>query len=136
MRTERLVLSFSPESIRKPVTYLLVSNYKLRLNILRAKVKPGEEGRLLLEISGEDDRIREGLDYLSSMGVRMERVERFYTVDHPRCVGTKECFKVCPTNAIVLQPSEGKNVDILSEECILCEKCAEVCPQQVFSFSF
>lgn len=136
MRTERLVLSFSPESIQKPVTYLLVSNYKLRLNILRAKVKPGEEGRLLLEISGEADRIREGLDYLASMGVRMEPVERFYAVDQARCTGAKECFKVCPTGAIMLQPSEDRKVDIVPEDCILCEKCMEVCPQQVFSFSF
>jgi len=136
VRTERLVLSFSPESIRKPVTYLLVSNYKLRLNILRAKVKPGEEGRLLLEISGDEERIREGLDYLASMGVRMEPVERFFTVNHARCVGTKECFKVCPTNAIILEPSPDKKVDILPEECILCEKCVDVCPQQVFNFSF
>jgi hypothetical protein len=52
MKMERAVLSFSPDAIRKPVTYLLVSNYKLRLNILRAKVMPGEEGRLLLELRG------------------------------------------------------------------------------------
>ena len=136
MRTERLVLSFSSDAIRKPVTYLLVSNYKLRLNILRAKVKPGEEGRLLLEISGEEDRIQDGLDYLASMGVRMEPIERFYSVNHASCIGTKECFKVCPADAIVLNPMKDLPVDILPENCILCEKCMEVCPQGVFSFEF
>ena len=67
MKTSRVVLSFSPDAIRKPVTYLLVSNYKLRLNILRAKVMPGEEGRLLLELSGDGDRITEGLEYLKKI---------------------------------------------------------------------
>jgi len=136
VKTSRVVLSFSPDAIRKPVTYLLVSNYKLRLNILRAKVMPGEEGRLLLELSGDGGRITEGLEYLKSLNVKVDPVETFYTLDHGKCQQAKKCFQVCPAEAIVLLPEEGRLVDIIPENCILCEKCAQVCPNGVFDFTF
>jgi len=136
MRTERVVLSFTPDAIRKPVTYLLVSNYKLRLNILRAKVMPGEEGRLLLEVSGDEGNIREGLEYLASLNVRIGNVADFYRVEYDRCKESKKCFQVCPADAIDLKPDDHRPVDIMEEHCILCEKCREVCPNGVFSFNF
>jgi NAD-dependent dihydropyrimidine dehydrogenase PreA subunit len=136
MKTERVVLSFSPDSIRKPVTYLLVSNYKLRLNILRAKIMPGEEGRLLLEISGEEDCIRDGLDYLTSLNVKVQPVREFYEVDVDKCKEHHKCFQVCPAEAIELKPIDGKRVGIIEDNCILCEKCMAVCPENVFAFKF
>ncbi|MCD6283208.1 4Fe-4S dicluster domain-containing protein [bacterium] len=136
MKIERAVLSFSPNAIRKPVTYLLVSNYKLRLNILRAKVMPGEEGRLLLELSGDEDKIREGLTYLASLDVRIDRVQSFYSVDCTKCTESKKCFQVCPADAIDLNPGSERPVDIIEDNCILCEKCREVCPSGVFTFTF
>jgi ferredoxin len=136
MKMERAVLSFSPDAIRKPVTYLLVSNYKLRLNILRAKVMPGEEGRLLLELSGDEDKIREGLAYLASLNVRISQVKSFYKVDYGKCTESKKCFQVCPADAIELSPGSEQPVDIIEDNCILCEKCREACPGGVFTFTF
>ncbi len=136
MKTERVVLSFSPDYIRKPVTYLLASNYKLRLNILRAKIMPGEEGRLLLEISGDEESLREGLEYLKSLNVRVQRVSDFYAVDETKCMESRKCFQICPAEAIQLKAHGGLPIAIIEENCILCEKCQPACPEGVFSFTF
>jgi ferredoxin len=136
MKTERVVLSFSPDSIRKPVTYLLVSNYQLRLNILRAKIMPGEEGRLLLEISGEANSIKDGLNYLASLNVKVEEVKSFYDVFADKCKEHRKCFQVCPAEAVDLKPTDGRRVSIIENNCILCEKCKTVCPENVFEFRF
>jgi L-aspartate semialdehyde sulfurtransferase ferredoxin len=136
MKSERVVLSFSPDYIRKPVTYLLASNYKLRLNILRAKIMPGEEGRLLLELSGEEASLKEGLNYLKSLNVKVQRVSDFYTVDVAKCTESRKCFQICPAEAIQLKAQGGKPVAIIEENCILCEKCKSACPNGVFTFSF
>lgn len=135
MKTDRVVLSFSPDYIRKPVTYLLASNYRLRLNILRAKIMPGEEGRLLLEISGDEASIKEGLDYLVSLNVKVQPVSDFYSVNAKKCVEHRKCFQICPAEAIQLK-SKDKPVAIIEENCILCEKCKVACPENVFTFTF
>ena len=53
MIKRRLVLAFPPEMVEQPVTYHLIKDYELMVNILRANVTPNEEGRLVVEISGE-----------------------------------------------------------------------------------
>jgi hypothetical protein len=48
MATKRLVLNFPPHLIDQPVTYLLITQYQLKVNILRARITPRERGRLVL----------------------------------------------------------------------------------------
>jgi len=97
---------------------------------------PGEEGRLLIELSGDKDKIRQGLEYLASLNVRIDRVQNFYDVNYSKCKEAKKCFQVCPADAIELRPEDERPVDIIEDNCILCEKCREVCPEGVFTFTF
>ncbi len=42
-----------------------------------------------------------------------------------RCIGARECLRVCPENALTLAPS-GMAID--RKRCTMCGKCAEACP--------
>ena len=42
-----------------------------------------------------------------------------------RCIGARECLRVCPENALVLTLA-GMQID--RERCTVCGKCAEACP--------
>ena len=52
MATKRLVLNFPPHLLDQPVTYQLIKKFDLMVNILRARVTPKEQGRLVVEITG------------------------------------------------------------------------------------
>jgi hypothetical protein len=52
MANKRLVLNFPPHLIDQPVTFELVWKYNLKINILRARITPREQGRLVIEVSG------------------------------------------------------------------------------------
>lgn len=47
MAKRRLVLTFSPKLVEEPIAYRLIKDYDLVVNILRAKIRPEEEGRLM-----------------------------------------------------------------------------------------
>ncbi|MGQ9492234.1 MAG: glycyl-radical enzyme activating protein [Anaerolineae bacterium] len=42
-----------------------------------------------------------------------------------RCIGARECLKVCPVDALQLRPS---GMHINREHCTVCGACAEACP--------
>ena len=52
MARRRLDLRFPPNRATKPVTYHLVRDYGLVTNILRAQIQPGQQGRMVLEVTG------------------------------------------------------------------------------------
>jgi ABC-type methionine transport system ATPase subunit len=51
--SRRLVLHFPPRLVDKPLVSRLVKDFNLNFNILKASVSPGEEGLLVMELSGE-----------------------------------------------------------------------------------
>jgi len=65
MIKKRYVLNFPPESGDKPLSYHLVRDYDIRINILKAEVYPGKRGSLLLELQGKKENIEKGVQYLT-----------------------------------------------------------------------
>ena len=50
MAKKRLVLTFPPEVVERPVVSLMVKEYDVITNILRAEIHEGEIGRMLVEL--------------------------------------------------------------------------------------
>jgi pyruvate formate lyase activating enzyme len=44
---------------------------------------------------------------------------------HARCIGVRDCLRVCPEDALELTP-EGMQID--RERCMACGACADACP--------
>jgi len=51
MQKKRVVLSFPPQLIDQAVTYRLIKDFDLMINIMRARITPKEQGRLVVEIT-------------------------------------------------------------------------------------
>ena len=95
MAKKRVVLTFPPELTEKPLTYHLVKDFDLAINILRAKITPGEEGKLVLELSnGSEEMIEKGLDFLVKQG-GVEAVSREIPVK--RIASTRRLHGGLPT---------------------------------------
>ena len=64
--TTKVILYFPSDATDKAVTYDLVKRYDLRINILRAEIEAGRSGSLLVELTGEEPMVREGVAYLGT----------------------------------------------------------------------
>ncbi len=76
MIKKRFILNFPPESGDKPLSYHLVKDYDIRINILKAEVYPGKMGSLLLELQGKKENIEKGVDYLTQHHVVCEPLDK------------------------------------------------------------
>ncbi len=64
-------LTFSEELIREPLIYRLGKEFQIVTSIYRAAVTEAD-GWVLLELQGENQEIRRAIDFLRSMGVKVE----------------------------------------------------------------
>jgi ferredoxin len=135
MTTKRLVLSFPPPLIDQPVTYELVKKYNLKINILRARITPREQGRLVVEVTGTKKDLDAGLKFLDEVKVEVKALAQDVKFHEERCIECSACTSVCPSKALSVQGPE-RHVSFDREKCIACELCLPVCPYNVMEIVF
>jgi len=135
MTTTKVVLRFPPELTEQPVTYRLIKEYDLMVNILRGHITPKEEGMLVLELTGTKRQLSQGMDFLSRLGVETKRVSKDVNWLKDRCTHCTACTSLCPTHALSVD-REGMLVTFDETQCIACEMCVVVCPYKAMELQF
>lgn len=133
---KKLVLTFPKETIEQPITYHLIKDYNLIVNILRAKVNPDEEGELVIEVTGEADQIKKGIAYLKGLKVASQPLAEGIKWHEDRCTHCTACISICPSGALSLINREDMRVMFDSERCILCQLCIPACPYKAVEILF
>jgi len=135
MAKQRLVLTFPPNLVEEPITYRLIKDYDLVVNILRAKISPEEEGRLMVEISGEKRAVDKGIDYIKGLGVSIQPLARDIRWLEDRCTHCTACVPLCPTGAIAVD-RERMEIFFDKDKCLACGACISACPYKAIEILF
>jgi len=135
MPKKKMVLNFPPHLIDQPITYRLIKEHGLVVNILRARIAPNEWGRMVVELSGNGGSLETGLNFLAELGVVVESLAGEVRWLEERCVHCTACVSPCPTHALDLDRS-SMTVSFDREKCIACELCLGTCPYQAINISF
>jgi ferredoxin len=122
----KVVLNFNPDAVNKPITYTLVSKYKLLINILRAEIDE-VGGKMVLELSGKANEIKKAIDYLKTNGVGVRPIKEGVRRDDDACTHCGMCVSICPTKALAIDAKTGR-VDFNEEKCVACGVCIDACP--------
>jgi L-aspartate semialdehyde sulfurtransferase ferredoxin len=126
MSKRKFNLYFVPELVNEPITYILVKDFDLKFNILRAEIME-KGGQLLIEVDGKPAQITKGVAYLQEMGVKVEELNEFVTKDEERCTNCGMCVSICPADAVEMDRKEWKVIFHL-DKCIACGLCVSSCP--------
>ena len=135
MTTTKVVLRFPPDLTDQPVTYKLIKEYDLMVNILRGHIIPKEEGMLVLELTGPKKQLDRGMDFLAKVGVETQRLSKDVKWLKDRCTHCTACTSLCPTQALWVE-RDTMMVDFDKDKCIACEMCVTVCPYSAMEVLF
>jgi L-aspartate semialdehyde sulfurtransferase ferredoxin len=135
MHKKRVVLSFPPQMIDQAVTYRLIKDFDLMINIMRARITPKEQGRLVVEITGKKPALDAGINYLKEVGVEIQPLAQDVKWHEDRCVHCTACVSICPPKALELDRT-SMEVSFKKDKCIACELCLPVCPYQAMEILF
>ena len=135
MAKKRLVLTFPPEVVERPVVSLMVKEYDVITNILRAEIHEGEIGRMLVELEGDGKKIKGGVEHLKEMGVQVEEAITDIELDEELCISCGACTAVCLPRALKVQAPDGE-LSLDKDRCILCGFCVDACPLQLIKVKF
>jgi Fe-S-cluster-containing dehydrogenase component len=132
MKRTKVVLNFPENIVEDPITYNLISDYGVQVNILRASINPGKQGMMVVELSAEENRLSRGLNYLERVGVQVESLAQKIRHLEDRCTSCTSCVPHCPTQALEVD-RQSWNVSFEPEKCIICLSCLEACIYKAIS---
>lgn len=132
---KKLALKFPRHLVREPITYRLVKDYDLVVNIIKAKITPYEEGRLDLEVSGKKEAIEKGIGYLKKIGVEVKPLIQEIKWNPEKCNHCTVCVPLCPAGAFNVEEEE-RVVSFNDEKCIACGICVQACPYRAIEIIF
>ncbi|UCE81286.1 MAG: 4Fe-4S binding protein [Methanobacteriota archaeon] len=122
----KLVLNFNPEASNLPITHNLIAEYGLLVNILRAEIDE-IGGKMVIEVSGDDDSTNKGVEYLKKAGVGVRPFKEGVRRNDEICTHCGVCVSICPTSALILD-HETRKVTFVEEKCVACGVCIDACP--------
>lgn len=132
---KRMVLHFPAESTNEPITYMLIREYDVRINILNADITHGKEGELLIEMSGESTKIENAMAYLGEKLIEVQPVVKTILFNEADCIHCGACSSVCFPDALTMRKTSRK-LKFSPERCVACELCIKACPLQLFQLNF
>ena len=132
---KRMVLRFPAETVNEPITYTLIKEYDVLINILNADITHGKEGNLLIEMIGPKTSVDKAMSYLENMQVDISPVVKTILFNDSNCIHCGACSSVCFSGALNMDPASWE-LQFTPEKCIACELCIKACPLQLFELNF
>ncbi len=135
MSKKKVVLNFPPHLIDQPITYRLITEQGLRVNIMRARITPKEWGNMVVELNGDKAKVEAGIRFLLELGVEVEALAEEVNWLEERCIHCTACLAPCPTQALQVDRAT-MTMSFDRDKCIACELCLNVCPYQAMEIAF
>ena len=126
--TRKLMLSFPKSETEKPIVTHLVRDYGLEVNIFRARVTPEEHGYLVLDVTGSEEDIDRGVQFVRGLRVEVNEASVGVSWDSARCTHCGNCLPHCPTHALRISDAATRVVCFDASDCVECLACLENCP--------
>ena len=129
-----IILRFSADMVDQPLVYLLVKEFDLIPNIIRASVNPDKQGQMVLNISGYERDYQRAIEYMQSAGMEIQFLMNSVDWDREKCTDCGACVALCPAQALTVSRPDMR-IAFDGEKCVVCQICVQACPVRAMSLN-
>jgi ferredoxin len=134
MKKIKISLTYPPDKVTKPITYHLIKDYDLQINILHADINLHKMGTLIVDIIGEEKNIDDGIAFMEEQGIGCKIFTKTIIWNENNCVHCGACTAVCPSGALMINNTNWE-LAFEKEKCLVCGLCVKACPLKVINIS-
>lgn len=134
MKKIKVSLFYPATEVTKPITYHLIRDFDLQINILHADISLNKVGKLVVDIVGTESNIEAGLKYIEEQGIKYKLFTKTLIWQENDCVHCGACTAVCPSGALELD-RQNWSLTFDKEKCMVCALCVKACPLNVMCVS-
>lgn len=128
---KRYILTFQPDNINIPITYNLIKQFDIKVNILNADLSSGKTGHLVLEVDTEENVLHQALNYVNQQNINYHELKKQLDFKEDECIACGSCTAVCFSGALSLNKISWQ-IQFNHEKCVVCGLCVKACPLQLF----
>jgi len=132
---KKVILSFPAEVSELPLANVLVKQFDIQINILKASIEAGKSGTLFLELHADSDNLEKAFAWLEEKGVRISPIASKISYEEQKCINCGNCASACVSQALTIKKPDWK-LKFNPENCVLCKLCLKTCPLQLFKIEF
>ncbi|MBI4753685.1 4Fe-4S binding protein [Candidatus Desantisbacteria bacterium] len=90
---------------------------------------------MVIELSGQNERLNNGIEYLKGLGVAIQSLAQDVKWDEQKCIHCTACISLCPSHALSVDRSQML-VSFNPDRCIVCGLCLKACPYHAIEIQF
>ena len=128
---KRYILTFQPDNINIPITYNLIKQFDIKVNILNADLTSGKTGHLVLEVDTEEKILNQALNFVEKQNIKCHELKKQLDFKEEKCIACGSCTAVCFSGALSLNKKSWQ-IEFKHEKCVVCGLCVKACPLQLF----
>jgi len=132
---KKVILSFPAEVSELPLANVLVKQFDVQINILKASIEAGKSGSLFLELHADGENLESAFAWLEEKGISINPIASRISYDEQQCINCGNCASACVSQALTLAKPDWK-LQFNPEKCVLCKLCLKTCPLQLFRIEF
>ena len=125
-------IEFDEVNVQDSVAYILVSEFDLKPNILKAEISGDGSGIMVLALAGDDDKLAAAVKRLEEEGFVVKELVKRIDRDDDSCIHCGACVSICPTG-VFSHNRDTWDVELDVNRCIACRSCIDACPLHALS---
>ena len=128
---KKFKIEFDEANVQDSVAYILVTEFDLKPNVLKAEISGDGSGVMILSLDGDEAKLEAAEKRLKEAGFNVSITKRI-ECDESLCWDCGACVSICPAYCFS-HDKDTMEVVLDNSKCIACGACVNACSVHALS---